>query len=157
MLLTLFDIYHNLLKVFVCAAVAYHQFIFAGNNTHGIGVYVPALKTATGQVDAEGLGLAASQLHLLISPEGLLRTFFVGDVADIHLYGLSAFSLPTILNAHLYLIIFIGGFAKVEGRVTQAVAEGEKRLTCKIAVGAVLHRVVEEVGQIVGTLIESDG
>ena len=41
--------------------------------------------------------------------------------------------------------------------VVQPIAEGVKRLLCHVAVGAALHVVVGEVGQLGGTFIESDG
>ena len=62
-----------------------------------------------------------------------------------------------IAHTHLNLLIGIDGVAEFKLGIAQSEAEGEQGLALEVAVGAVLHRVVEEVGQIFGMLVEGDG
>ena len=125
--------------VFAGTTIADHDFIFAGDDPHRVRLRIPALETAAGQVDTDGLRLAGFERHLTVGAERLQGTLAVGGVADIHLYGLGAFFGAGIRDAHLYLIILISWLADLESRVTQTVAEGEERLTGEVAVSAVLH------------------
>ena len=62
----LFDADEDYLQVAVGAAVAYHQFVAAWDDAHGVGLDVPSLETAAGQVDTNGLGLARQELQLIM-------------------------------------------------------------------------------------------
>ena len=109
-----------------------------------------------GQVDDNGLALTGFECHLLVSTEGLLRTFLVGQMADIYLHRFQTFSGAGVLHADTYLVVTVLWLADLELCITQTKAEGEQRLTGIIAISAVLHRVVEEVGQFVRALVEGD-
>ena len=152
----LFEIDDNLLQILVGAAVTHHNLVQAWHHTHGVGLTVPTLKAFAGQVDGDGLGFTCSQLHLAVGAKRLQRSFLVGCVADIHLYRLQTFFGTGVLHAHLYLSVLVLGFANLKIGVAQAEAEGEQRLTREVTVGAVLHLVVQEVGQVVGALVEGD-
>ena len=65
--------------------------------------------------------------------------------------------MTSILHRHAYLVIFIDGFADVKRGIAQSITKGEQCVALEVAVGTILHRVVEEVRQVVGTLIERDG
>ena len=77
-------------------------------------------------------------------------------MADIYLHRLQTFSGAGVLHADAYLVITVLWLADLELCITQTKAEGKQRLTCIIAIGAVLHRVVEEVGQFVRVFVEGD-
>ena len=93
-----------------------------------------------------------------------------GVVEGLHvdLYGLGAFAVAGIGDGdHDYAEGLLGislgrlggdlALADGEGGVGESVAEGVLRLTLEVTVGAVLHRVVEEIGQVVVRAIEGDG
>ena len=57
---SLLEIDDNLLLILVGATVADHEFVLAWNDAHGVCLSVPALETAVGQVDGDGLGFSWS-------------------------------------------------------------------------------------------------
>ena len=120
----LLEIDCDLLQILVGAAVTDHDFILAWYHTHGVGLRVPTLETAVGQVDGDGLSLARSQLYLL-GTKRLLWTFHICRITDIHLNSLQTCRSTCVLDAHLYFIVFILGLADLEVCVAKAIAEGE--------------------------------
>ena len=93
-----------------------------------------------------------------------------GIVEGLHidLYSLCALAVASISDRnhhHAERLVGIGlgrlggelSLADGEGGVGETVAEGILRLAGEVAVGAVLHRVVEEIGQVVVRTVEGDG
>ena len=84
----------------------------------------------------------------------LQRPLCVGHVTDVDLYHLGAFALSGVLDGHANLVLDILRLADVKRGIAQSVTEGVECLATEVAVGAVLHGVVQEVGQVIDTTVE---
>ena len=102
--------------------------------------------------------LTGFECHLLVFTEGLLRTFLVGQDGGYNLHRLQTFSGAGVLHADTYLVVTdIVASPILELCITQTKAEGEQRLNRIRAIGAVLHRAVQEAGKIIRKfLVEGD-
>ena len=164
----LLDLHFYLSLGSISAGAANKYQISARNHTDGVGLGIPTLETLARKIDAYHLALASLQRHTLECLETLDRTIHIIHALDINLRNFgtplacpysarrtSACNQQPCCHASA-LHLHQGRLAILESGITQTITKWEQRLALEITIGTILHRIIEEIGKIVHTLIEGN-